>query len=348
MAWRCSYLRIAFRGFGSAWAVAIGLGPCACSPRAAAPTEQVTSTTRVLGVFVDAATGAPVSGLTVTVFDASAASAPFDFAAWPLPPNAPTAASYAVAADTVGDAVTALVWQRNLPAAATRTDAVAYCDALSLAGFDDWRLPNRMELLSIINTDAVFPVLDSSVFPGMPAGSATESVWFWSTSTDVQDPGYGWGVDLALGVVGSRSFASTAQVRCVRGGKAPPVQHYAVSGRVIQDLATGLAWQAAPSFGPGTLADATTACQNLQLGAWSSGWRLPGKKEMESIIDMSTSAPSIAAVFQPGAFSMFWTSSAPVNATDNNYQVVIGWGGTVLHQQTQTTAAAWCVHIATP
>ena len=49
------------------------------------------------------------------------------------------------------DPSTGLMWQARLPDTyATWRQAVAYCDTLILAGFDDWRLPHISELRTLL------------------------------------------------------------------------------------------------------------------------------------------------------------------------------------------------------
>jgi len=51
----------------------------------------------------------------------------------------------------VTDNYTQLVWQDNERQELTLPDAIEYCEALSLGGHDDWRLPNINELFSIVD-----------------------------------------------------------------------------------------------------------------------------------------------------------------------------------------------------
>jgi hypothetical protein len=86
---------------------------------------------------------------------------------------------------TVGDNVTGLMWQKSpdtdndgdIDAADKLTDAAAasYCQTLTLAGYDDWRLPDIKQLYSLIDfrgtdpgpgiaPETVTPFLDAAVF----------------------------------------------------------------------------------------------------------------------------------------------------------------------------------------
>ena len=295
--------------------------------------------------------GAADAGSAPDTVDDIGANGPasLEFAAWALPPDAPTAANYTVGADTVADNTTGLVWQRNLPATANRAAAIAYCDSLVLATASDWRLPTRIELLSIVNTAKAMPVIDTAIFPGVPGGSFYSPVPFWTTSTDVQDPGYGWPVDFAYGAIQATSFATVAQVRCVRAGKSPPLQHYTVQTDTVKDNATGLVWQRVPSEVPGSLSDAIAVCNGLKLVPYSSGWRLAGKKELETLVDVTIAQPAVPGIFQLGGFTGFWANAVPANSTELGYQLFMGYGGTILMQFAPISnpapqGAAWCVH----
>jgi len=100
---------------------------------------------------------------------------------------------------TVTDNATGLEWQRS-DDGITRDweDALAYCESLTLAGKDDWRLPNAKELQTIVDysraPDATDPshrgvAIDTAYFEVSEAES-----WFWTSTTLLEAPpmlGYG-------------------------------------------------------------------------------------------------------------------------------------------------------------
>ncbi len=51
---------------------------------------------------------------------------------------------------TVTDASNGLIWQQSGPGSMDWESALTYCENLDLSGFDNWRLPNRNELLSTV------------------------------------------------------------------------------------------------------------------------------------------------------------------------------------------------------
>lgn len=74
----------------------------------------------------------------------------------------------------VTDTETGLIWQKTYVSGKKWQQALYYCENLTYAGYNDWRLPNRNELLSLVNFEKYEPASD---FPDMPSG------YFWSSST---------------------------------------------------------------------------------------------------------------------------------------------------------------------
>ncbi len=77
---------------------------------------------------------------------------------------------------TVTDLETGLMWQQDTaPGTYTWGQALSYCENLTLGGYDDWRLPNRNELQSIIDYSRRTPSIDA-VFNA-------ESTYYWTSTT---------------------------------------------------------------------------------------------------------------------------------------------------------------------
>lgn len=134
----------------------------------------------------------------------------------PVPPASPGAASYAVRADTVCDRITLLEWER-FPKEELRTwsEAAAYCDSLLLGGVSDWRLPTRIELLTIVDYARKEPSIDPVAFPDTPSAN------FWTAtpmSNQFQSPN-AYRVTFDFGHAWPFTKTDPAHVRCVRGGR---------------------------------------------------------------------------------------------------------------------------------
>ncbi len=124
-----------------------------------------------------------------------------NWAAWPMPNDAadvaqgaPNPTHYTDNGDgTVTDDVTGLMWQKTLPVTSPPpywrwADALLYCQGLRLAGFDNWRLPSAIELLSIVDYGHANPAIDQTVFPNTPA------LTFWTSTTTASAAGSYWAV----------------------------------------------------------------------------------------------------------------------------------------------------------
>ncbi|HPK99663.1 MAG: DUF1566 domain-containing protein [Planctomycetes bacterium] len=112
---------------------------------------------------------------------------------------------------TVTDKCTGLMWQKETaPGEYTWQDALKYCENLSLAGHDDWRLPNVRELQSIVDYGCSGPSIDH-VF-------GVVSSFYWSASSYVYNPATAWIVHFNNGVVYDYDKMSGHYVRAVRRG----------------------------------------------------------------------------------------------------------------------------------
>lgn len=94
------------------------------------------------------------------------------------------------------------------PAEMKWQEALQWAADAQLAGFDDWRLPNRVELESITERRCAQPAVNAEVFPATPVGG------FWSSSTLTYDGGQAWSVDVTRGdhVTGVKTLPRAARL----------------------------------------------------------------------------------------------------------------------------------------
>jgi len=214
---------------------------------------------------------------------------------------------YAVGADgmTVLDEVTGLVWQRGSSASAVDfPTATGYCASLSLGGCMQWRLPQRIELTTLIDHAFASPAIDPNAFPGTLAAT----YWAVTPNTSANNS---WVINFDNGNTFWNANNTTSNVRCVYGGAkgtAAPARYNAMPSHV-DDLQTGLSWVRAADANLYTQAGAVANCASLALDG--GGWRLPEVDELQTLIDTTRTNPSIDPTTFPGTPSaLFWTNSA--------------------------------------
>ena len=155
--------------------------------------------------------------------DAPPGDGPVSWAAFPMPnykpdsgaPVAPTPLAYTPNdADQVTDVVTELVWRRAVIGAGFGTDfsiddARGECQKITTGG--PWRLPKRIELVTLLSHGNGAPFIDTDAFTGV------KSTKVWSSSEVRPFNGKYWAVDFETGsVVQLDSKSSGAKVLCVK------------------------------------------------------------------------------------------------------------------------------------
>jgi len=112
----------------------------------------------------------------------------------------------------VTDNATALQWQDDAPALMTWQLAIDYCEALTLGGQSDWRVPNINELNSLVDDTLFNPAIN-------PAFLNTISNGYWSSTTLASSTATAWLVYFDDGGQGGNGKANNDYVRCVRAGQ---------------------------------------------------------------------------------------------------------------------------------
>ena len=110
----------------------------------------------------------------------------------------------------VTDNNTKLQWQDNESVSKKWTEAIDYCEALTLGGYDDWRLPNQNELITIADRTKRDPAINKAFVNVV-------STFYWSSSSSVGDEFTTWGVDFLDGrYIWGAGKSYARYVRCVR------------------------------------------------------------------------------------------------------------------------------------
>lgn len=239
-----------------------------------------------------------------------------DFTRWKMPnfsPGLPNQASYTVIGGSVRDNASGLVWQRTPPADMPQPDAEAYCEALTLDGACDWRLPQRIELISITDYTRTDPTIDATTFGNVPRP-------FWSATPDRNAPSRAWYVSFSNGVIDTTVRSDAYGVRCVRGGGSQPAARYTSTAETVLDNGTGLTWERTVDVGSFNHAEAMARCATLTTAG--GGWRSPSINELETLVDVSVASPAIHSLTFPlTPASLFWSRNVQVVDTSQGWTV---------------------------
>ncbi|MBX3185167.1 MAG: DUF1566 domain-containing protein [Polyangiaceae bacterium] len=241
------------------------------------------------------------------------------YARWPLPGTAGHPFDYLVdpGARTVRDQVTGLLWQRQgSPLLHSWESAKSYCEDLVWAERDDWRLPTRLELLSLVDYTRVGPAIDTGAFPDTPAEA------FWSGS-ERGASGQAWTVGFNQGDAVGTAPSASRRVRCVTVGapqKPIPVSghFFQVTGNTVLDTATGLEWQRGTSPTDRSQGVSASYCLDLELDG-KTDWRLPTAAELSSLVrEVGVTTTFIDESIFPGTQSdNYWSATIAVPVTSN-------------------------------
>jgi hypothetical protein len=201
---------------------------------------------------------------------------------------------YQTTTEVVTDLRTGLTWRRAPLPPQTQQQASDLCTTQEFEGTKGWRLPSRLELVSIVDYGAVGARIDHLAFPEVKAAP------LWTGTPFAPGPMLTvWGVDLGCSLSckpnegGSGStdnfYAGNAQAAlCVRGTPLVSGDFGPASNGAVTDAATGLSWTVDVAPSSSSWADALAYCRDMLNAEHFAGfqdWRLPSIKELQTIVD---------------------------------------------------------------
>jgi hypothetical protein len=247
---------------------------------------------------------------------------------------------------TITDKVTGLIWAQDLSTSGySWSDAVKYCDTLTLGGYSDWRLPSVKALWSIRDFSQGWPWVDTDYFHLVGDGSDQRQQHTWTNKRYLVESEYqndqvkrdpAFIVNSWTGHI--KAMDGARFVRAVRGNKSYGMNNFVDNGDgTISDNATGLMWSQNDN-GKGLSWQEALAYAESDTNAGYEDWRLPNAKELQSIADYSGVFPAMdTTVFNLTEltnikgqvdYPFYWSSTSnPVEGSDGAVEVgsVYAW-----------------------
>lgn len=284
--------------------------------------------------------------------------------------------------DLILDRLTGLIWPRDANVAEfplNWREALEYIKTINVAarfGYNDWRLPNRRELRSLISHQTRRPTLPE----GHPFSNVFTN-WYWSSTTAAAYPGHAWYVNLDGGRMfyggkdqaymvwpvrgtGNDVLPDTGQQRCYdetgqlvecrktgqdgeyRHGKPWPLPRFDAQSGAVIDRLTNLLWHhtADIAAGPVSWEEALAAVTELNAENTSLNWRLPNINELESLVDCASYKPAL-----PGHHpftevqDIYWSATTSLYEPDWAWALYLDKGAVGVGQKGFARFHAWAV-----
>ena len=257
---------------------------------------------------------------------------------WPMPnpASAPfaNAASLATRGAVAADNLTELQWTRQPLGPSAWRDASESCLQLALDGHDDWQLPTRIELLTLVDVTRV-PTIDPTAFIDPP------SDYFWTASQVLGRPGIRYSVYFGQGEVAFEPETTPGAFHlCVRPGKRRTGARFVTREGAVFDTATRLLWPRREAEDALGLRAGAAYCDELVLSGMK-GFAVPTVGELSSLVPEENPSPNWPADLFEHAAGLYWTWGS---ADDDQARVLDFADGTAVVAPIRTPHRILCVN----
>jgi len=201
---------------------------------------------------------------------------------------------------SLSDYTTGLIWQDDQVIKQNYEDALGYCDRLSLAGIDDWRVPSIEELATIVKHD-------SEPLTGLFTQGDTAAN-YWSSTEVVGDDTTAWVISFSSGTSGKNNKSTLNNTRCVSGNwnRSDYMMTRDDTKEIVFDAKSGLEWLDNVTPPVKNWTDALNYCSALTTDG--GNWRLPNYNELFFLLERSKST-ALDPLFQKSADNFFWSAT---------------------------------------
>ena len=197
-------------------------------------------------------------------------------------------------------------------------EGVQYCKQLRLGGYDDWRMANMKEGHTIAHYAAARPTIHAKYFkdvdPGIPGYGDRGKGGMWAGPIAPDHNNSGWHLGFIDGHFMGYPRGGYKTTRCVRadnnGTYFLPELVENGDGTVTEKVAD-LMWVQEVESGKLDWEEALQYCEDLDYAGYKD-WKLPGNKELTSIVDLRKQKPALdVSIFPDTDYKAFYWSRTP-------------------------------------
>ncbi|RXJ83197.1 DUF1566 domain-containing protein [Arcobacter sp. CECT 8985] len=219
-----------------------------------------------------------------------------------------------------------LMWQDNNLKRKNWNSAKKYCTNLTLANYNDWRLPYFNELFFLADKNKSQPAINN-IFRSVPTRS------YWTNTPFYMDSSYFWEIHFGTGTANWENKINNYYVRCVRTINKKKIIKKTFSRNneknIVTNNITKLQWQ--DNIDTKTLKkdwlNAKKYCDELDFSNYKN-WRLPSVDELASITSKTKYKNVSFDIFKNSKGAYYWTST-PYKQNENTAWVVNFKGGKI-------------------
>ncbi|CAK0758973.1 conserved exported hypothetical protein [Gammaproteobacteria bacterium] len=244
---------------------------------------------------------------------------------------------------TVTDGCTGLMWAKcsvgqiyggdactGTASGLTWTQALTAAKDTRLANYNDWRLPNIKELISLVDYGRYSPSIDGNYFPTSASG-------FWSASASAGYSGSAWYVHFYDGYAYSGAKGDAFQVRLVRAGQSFDILGTEPSRNKLTVTRTGAGAGSVSSSPAGidcgtdctedySSGTSVTLTATKATGSTFAGWSGGGCSGTGTCTVTMNAATTVTATFDPATYSLVVVKSGTGSGTVSSTPVGITCG----------------------
>jgi hypothetical protein len=200
----------------------------------------------------------------------------------------------------------------------TWDEAFAFVEEMNRPGgnaSNQWRLPSRRELFSLIS--------HQNINPALPAGHPFVDVfngYYWTGTECARVPDQAWYVHLGGGKVYRGMKHASYMVWPVSGPSLltpVPEKRFVIDGKKILDRATERHWYIGEKLPVHAVsweaAIDSVRSLNLNDGFPGDNWRLPNIRELDSLVDLTRHSPALDDILPVSDAQVgFWSSTTSI------------------------------------